>query len=212
MNSKLSYAARTCVFIAIASCSRTAAADDSGWYVGAGLGEVDYGKHGILHYGSQALDATVIDDSDAPLSSSISLAFGYRLNRYLSLEAAYMRNDPTSYALTDDAGARFGTYEFRSEGASLAVVGTLPLGNWELFARAGVLYADTDARLVTDFGTLWSAEAQSAEALGTIGAAYNFTDHWQARFDYTYVRDAGQPHETGHVDVEVKTLGFTYRF
>ena len=212
MNSKLSVAARTLVFIAIANCTSTVAADDSGWYVGAGLGEVNYGKHGILHYGSEALDARVIDDSDDPLSSSISLAFGYRFNRYLSLEAGYMWNDSTDYALTDDAGARFGTYEFRTQGGSLAVVGTLPLGNWELFARAGVLYADTAASLVTDAGMLWSERVHSVELLGEIGGAYNFTEHWQAKLDYTYLPNAGEPHETGQVDTELVTLGFTYRF
>lgn len=212
MNTKLNLASRTLLLIAFATCSHTAAADDTGWYVGAGLGEADYGKRGILYYGSEKLNATAIDDSNDPLSSSISLAFGYRFNRYLSLEAGYMWNDSTDYALTDASGERFGTYEFRTQGGSLAVVGALPLGNWELFARAGVLYADTEASLMTDAGTLWSERVHSVEVLTAIGAAYNFTDHWQAKLDFTYVPNAGEPHETGHVDTELVTLGFTYRF
>lgn len=212
MNSSISYVCRTLVFIAIASCSRTAAADDSGWYVGAGLGNVEYAKQGVLYVGPLKLDAKAIDDSGDALSSSISLAFGYRFNRYLGLELGYLSNDYTSLALTDAAGQRFGTYEFRSQGPSLAVVGTLPLGNWELFARAGVLSAYTEARLITDAGTLASPSARSAELITAAGAAYNFTEHWQARADFTYVPDAGEAHETGHSDVEVTTLGFTYRF
>ena len=212
MNTKLNLFSCALVFLVSASCSRTGVADDSGWYAGAGLGEVDYGKRGILYYGSEKLDATAIDDSDDPLSSSISLAFGYRFNRYLSLELGYMWNDSTLYALTEADGDPFGTYEFRSEGASLSVVGVLPLANWELYARAGVLYADTDAQLVANGGIAWSTSVRSVEALAAIGAAYNFNEHWQAKLDYAYVPDAGERHETGHADTELLTLGFTYRF
>jgi opacity protein-like surface antigen len=212
MNRTLKYTARTPACIAIVCLSSTAAAQDNGWYVGAGLGEVDYAKHGVLYYGTEKLDARAIEDSDDPLSSSISLAFGYRFNRYLSLEAGYLSNDSTSLALTDAAGQRFGTYEFRSQGASLALVGMLPLGKWELYARAGILYARTAVEVATDAGTLWSKSVRSPEALTALGAAYNFTDHWQAKLDYTYVFDAGERNETGHSNVEVVTLGFTYRF
>lgn len=212
MNAGFNLVSRAFLLIAIATCARTAAADDSGWYIGAGLGDADYGKRGILHYDSETLDATAIDDSDDPLSSSISLAFGYRFNRYLSLEAGYAWNDSTEYALTDAAGARFGTYEFRTQGASLAVVGILPLGNWELLARAGVMYADTEGSLFTDAGTLEDERVHTAEALIAIGGAYNFTEHWQAKLDYAFVNDAGEPHETGHADTKLLTLGFTYRF
>jgi opacity protein-like surface antigen len=212
MNSTLSYAGRTLVFIAIATCSGTTCAGDSGWYVGAGVGEVDYGSGGVLFVGNERLDANAIDESDDLLSSSMSLSFGYRFNRFLSLEAGYLSNDSSTFALTDSAGQRFGTYEFRSQGTSLAVVGTLPLGNWELSARAGVLYADTQARLVTESGIVQSESVRSPEALAAVGAAYNFTEHWQARLDYTYVLDAGERNETGHVDIELVTLGFAYRF
>jgi hypothetical protein len=212
MNNTLSHAGRTLFLIVILICSRTACAADRGWYVGAGLGEVDYGNGGILFVESERLDANVIDDSDDLLSSSISLAVGYRFNRFLSLELGYLSNDSTTFALTDSGGQRFGTYEFRSEGPSLAVVGILPLGKWEFSARAGVLYADTEVRLVTELGTVWSDNVRSPEAVAAVGAAYNFTEHWQARLDYAYVLDAGERNETGHLDIEVLTLGLTYRF
>jgi opacity protein-like surface antigen len=212
MNSKFSYAGRTLVVIAIASCSHTASADDNGWYVGAGVGEVDYASRGVLYYEDQKLDARAIDDPEDPLTSSVSLAFGYRFNRYLSLEAGYLANNSTQLLLTDAAGQRFGTYEFRSEGASLVVIGTLPLGRWELYARSGMLYADTEARLVTDAGVLWSDRVRSPELLTAVGGAFNFTEHWQAKLDYTYVPDAGERSETGESKIEVVTVGLTYRF
>jgi hypothetical protein len=209
--SKGSSVGRFLVFIAIAGCTHDAGAADDGWYVGAGFGSVDYGDRGVLYYGDLALDATNRDDSfDA--SSSISLAFGYRFNRYVSIESGYLSNSRSQWTLTDSAGQVFGTYEFRSEGASLAIVGTLPLAAWELYARLGLLYADTQARVVTDAGTLWSRSKSSPEAVSAIGAAYNFTEHWQTKLDFSFVPNAGEGNVTGQTDIEVLTLAFTYRF
>ena len=76
----------------------------------------------------------------------------------------------------------------------------------------GLLYADTQARVVTDAGTLWSRSKASPEVVTAIGAACNFTEHWQAKLDFSFVPNAGEGNVTGETDIEVLTLGFTYRF
>ena len=197
----------------IASTSLAAPAnadDDSGWYIGAGLGEVDYGERGQIRTNEEILLATQHRDSGDPLSSSVSLWVGYRINRYLSIETGYIDNTTREFTLTNDADENVGTFSFHTEGATLAVVGGLPFGKWEPYARLGVFFAATEGSIRGPSGTLqWANRERSAELLTSLGLAYNFTAHWQAKLEGTYVPDAGGPVEA---DTEVVTVGFTYRF
>jgi hypothetical protein len=187
----------------------SAYAQDTGWFVGAGIGLVDYEDDGTVRYDETTFAAEEVANGD---NTSISLWAGYRFNRYFSIEAGYMRNDGTELVLLDAANDVAGTFEFRTEGATLAFVGTLPLARWEPYARVGLLIADTEARVITDNAVIAIGSETSPEFLGALGLAYNLTTHWQAKIDAACAVDAGERTGTGATTVYVFTAGFTYRF
>jgi hypothetical protein len=210
MHIRVSHVARALAFIALAGFMSTAnAAKDDGWYLGAGLGLIDYGDDGTLRYDEATFAAKEEDSGD---DTSVSVWAGYRFNRYLSIEAGYMRNDSTELVLRDAANDVAGVFEFRTEGATLVVVGALPLGKWEPYARAGVLIADTEARVIADNAVISSENETSPEFIGALGLAYSFTAHWQAKADAACAVEAGERTGTGESTVYVLTVGFTYRF
>jgi len=185
--------------------------EDSGWYLGAGIGHVDYADKGTVRIAGETFTATERSDSDDP-SSSISFWIGYRFNRHVSLEAGYLDNAQADFTLTNAAEVPLGTFVFATEGATLAFVGGLPLGKWEPYARLGVWYTQTDVRIWKDGVRLFAHRERSAELLTSLGLAYNFTAHWRARLELSFVPDAGERTGTGASNVGVATVGFTYRF
>src|SRR5687767_5693210 len=82
--------------------------------------------------------------------TSWSVGAGYRFNRYLALEANYVNlgtlNATHTFNMPPFLGG--GTLAFHRElettGPALAAFGILPISDsWELFVRAGILFADT---------------------------------------------------------------------
>lgn len=212
MRISLTHLNRTLALVALSSFAAAASAEeDSGWYLGAGIGHVDYADNGTVQVGRHSLAAREISDFDDPLSSSTSFWFGYRFNPYVSVEAGYLRNAETELRLSNALNETVGTFRFRSEGPTLAIVGSLPLGKWEPYARIGVMYAQTQARLLHEDGEAWT-RLRGVELLASVGIAYNFTAHWQAKLEATFIPDAGERTGTGASNLGVATLGFTYRF
>ena len=104
------------------------AENPSGPYVGGGFGQFNLEIDNLGDAGQSIIDVVKSDDS------SWKVFAGWRLNPYLSLEAAYINlgdpNDRFSSAGSD------GDYRVKMDGFSPAVVGTLPLGPIELFGRS----------------------------------------------------------------------------
>lgn len=105
--------------------------ENSGLYLGAGFG--DYSSE-IQDVGDVDIDFD--DDSDAS-----KLFAGWRFNRFLALELNYIDFGDTNVGI--DA-LEIGT---DTTGLAPYLVGTLPLGPIELFAKAGVLFYDIEVTL-----------------------------------------------------------------
>jgi opacity protein-like surface antigen len=187
------------------------ASADEGWYLGLGVGHVEYGDEGTVNFAGESFAAREQSDSHDP-SSSISLWVGYRFNRHLALEAGYLDNAQGDFTLTNAADEAVATFVFATRGATFALVGSVPLGKWEPYARLGVWYTETDVRIWKDGAQVFGRRESGAELLTSLGLAYNFTPRWQTKLDIAFVPDAGQRTGTGASNVGVATLGFTYRF
>jgi OOP family OmpA-OmpF porin len=190
-----------------------ASAADSGFYIGAHGGWVRFPDHVTL--GSTALT----DPTGEPSSFSWDLFAGYRFNRYVSLELGYIDLGRYSDELSDPETGSFGTRSFAAKGETLAAVGTLPLGRWDLFAKAGVLHANTHL----DFGGTvggapanYNIRAADTHPLVGVGIGYELTDHLHlelAGTAYLHVGSGALPQ--GHYEgpnLNVLSLGFSYRF
>lgn len=146
-----------------------------------------------------------------------SVTAGYRVNRYLAVEASYV-NLGTLEA-TDRIGLPAvvggGTLTFHREletaGPALTAFGMLPLSaSWQLYARAGILFADTD--LTTGFnGNSGSTSFDSDVTTLGAGAQYDWGGHWSARLQFQRSLDVGGDDVASEADVDEISLGFLYR-
>jgi opacity protein-like surface antigen len=108
--------------------------ENSGLYVGAGLGDFSTEIDDIGD-----VDIDFDEDSDAT-----KIFAGWRFNRFLAVQLDYIDFGGSTAALD------LLEIESDTKGLAPSVVGTLPLGPVEVFARAGVLFYDLE---VTSNGT-----------------------------------------------------------
>jgi OOP family OmpA-OmpF porin len=127
-----------------AIASQFAAADDSGWYLGANVGQsratIDDARitSGLL---GQGFFTTSIDDRNR--DTGFKLFGGYQLNRNFGLEGGYFDTGKFGFnANTVPTGTLDGN--IRITGLNLDLVGTVPLGEkFSAFGRAGLIYAES---------------------------------------------------------------------
>jgi len=146
-----------------------------------------------------------------------SVTAGYRINRYLAVEAGYVNLGTLSDTRTIDFPPGLGVpslsfhRELETAGPSLTVFGTLPLSaNWQLYARAGMLFADTDLTTAFNGNSATSSFDSDATTLGA-GAQYDWGGHWSARLEYQRTLDVGGDEVASSADVDSISLGFLYR-
>jgi opacity protein-like surface antigen len=143
---------------------------------------------------------------------------GYRINRYLAVEAGYSNLGTLSSTHTIDippivGGGSFTFHrELETAGPSLTAFGVLPLSDsWQLYARVGMLFADSDLTTRLDGGGSVSSSFDSdATTLGA-GAQYDWAGHWSARLEFQRTQELGGDDVANNADVDAISLGFLYR-
>jgi OOP family OmpA-OmpF porin len=208
-------------------------AGDSGFYVGADIGtmSVDVDKGGLDSLFEDLLaseglffdGSSDVDDSD----TTYGLTVGYRFMPYLAVEGQYLDLGEASYSARGDL-SDFETFlatadidaTIDSSGFALSVLGILPIQDvWEVYARLGMYFGDTDA----DFSvTLDDGVESVTESMGDseseqeffygIGGGYTFNETWNVRIEYTIFQDIGDEDLTGESDLDRFVIGLNYRF
>jgi opacity protein-like surface antigen len=151
--------------------------NDRGFYVGAGVGQFNV-KIDDIDDTDDAIER--LDDDDA----SYKLFAGYRFNPYLSLEAAYIDFGEVNDEFRGSGSS--GDYRLKVSGFAPYVIGTLPLGPVELFAKAGYYFYDVDVRADLDDigGDVFSSSSSEEDFLYGAGVGMTFFDHLNARLEY----------------------------
>ena len=153
------------------------AENDSGFYIGGGVGKFNV-KIDDIDDTDEAIES--LDDDD----TSWKLFGGYRLNPYLSAEIAYIDFGAPSDSF--DANGSSGDYKVELSGFAPYIIGTLPLGPVELFAKAGYYFYDVD--VTADFddlgGDVFSSSDSGEDFLYGFGVGATFFDHLHARLEY----------------------------
>ena len=225
------------VFLWIAAVVSAPAAD-SGFYIGITGGKSSFGltqreldlnlrkalelDNGFaLPFVDPRLDS-LIDTH----SSAFTGLVGYRINRGVAVEAAYVDLGKTTYRASG-VGTRFvegrlTPVEFNANlktevsGAALSLVADLfPPKRWELFLRGGVFFADTKrssrvvaGSFVTDLGV---GSETSTDFLVGIGTTRHFTNRWSARLEYERFLNVGGSDLTEN-DITLVSLGLLMHF
>lgn len=189
-----------------------AAADDSGLYVGAGIALVDMPKQIGLGVSNVPLLRGDADNQD----TGFAVTLGYRVNRNISFELGYvdlgdLEANVVDVAGTSDARATVG---FSSDGMTFAMIGTFPIGKWEPYVKAGILFSST---MLEYSGTLSSTTFSARiadddeDALYGAGVRYALRDRLRVYLDATLFSEVGEP-RTGQLDAFSTSLGALWRF
>jgi hypothetical protein len=148
---------------------------------------------------------------------------GYRFTRYLAAELEYLDFGtseihetyvvedffpvPASLTLERD-------FTTDVSGPALSALGKLPVGeSFELFVRAGVLFADSKVRN----GQLRLPPAPTSTTyadrvlIGGVGVDWNFAGRWSARLEYQRSKNIEPNLEIAESHVELISLGVLFR-
>jgi len=186
------------------SLAGTVAADESGPYVSAALGRIDVPDRSEL--GPLTGDTTNNE-------WSWTVGAGYRFNPNIALELGYVDLGEIDAELGNLSGDRAHA-SFAAEGVTLALVGAFPIGRWEPYVKAGVLFSTTELQFV---GTVQSIhfrgllEQDTEDPLVSAGVRFAVAEPIQVFFDLTYLDDVGEP-ETGRSSYFNATAGVLWRF
>lgn len=208
-----------------------------GWYLGAGGGAAthDVSKGGAQNSILVGIDAGFgsgfvaaiprasleTDDSDTGWRG---LA-GYRFNRYFAAELEYL--DFGSSEIHETYNVAFGfepvpqvieiRRDFKTDvsGPAVSALGKLPIGErFELFVRAGVLFAESKVR---SGGILQIPPAPDSVTyadrvlIGGAGVDWNFAGRWSARLEYQRSKDIEPNLAIAESHVELLSLGVLFR-
>ena len=166
----------------LALSSGAAFADDNehGWLIGGGFGQFNLQIDDLGDLGDSIAN---FDAND----SSWKLFTGYRFNKYLSVEAAYVNFGEPGDDFTADGTS--GDYSIGLSGFAPYVVGTIPLGPVELSAKLG--YYFYDLKVNSDFdslgGNLFSSDDSGEDVVYGVGVGMTFMEHLNTRFEYEWV-------------------------
>jgi OmpA-OmpF porin, OOP family len=185
-------------------------------------------------YGGLSLGQSMVKFSDSFLpiggASSTSLskdetdtawkAFaGYRIHRNIAVEGGYtdFGKFSATRTVTSPPGAGSASETLKVHGWHVEAVGILPLHNFDLFAKAGAMYATAEASKSVSGGVVFTQGANRNPSksaftfLGGIGAGYNFTKNLSVRLELEAVSKVGDG-TTGEGSVAMYSVGGVYKF
>lgn len=170
----------------VLGCGASAARADNerGFYAGAGVGQFNV-KIDDIDDAYGAIER--LDDDDA----AWKLFAGYRFNPYFALEAAYIDfGKPKSRF---NASGSSGDFKVSLDGFAPYLIGSLPLGPVELFAKVGYYYYDVKTSVDVDDlgGNVFRSSNSDHDLLYGAGVGMTFFDHLHARLEYEKI-DADQ--------------------
>lgn len=191
-----------------------AVADDTGWYVGANIGQsrakIDDARitGGLLGAGL-ATTSISNDDSD----TGYKLFGGYKFNRNFAVEGGYFDLGRFGFtANTAPPGTLNGS--IRLKGLNLDLVGILPITEkFSAFGRVGVDYADArDAFSGTGVVNVLNPNPNKREANIKFGGGlqYDFTQSLAMRLEAERYRVNDAVGNRG--DIDLVSVGLVYRF
>jgi opacity protein-like surface antigen len=213
---------RTAALMLLVAGAHAASAAEPGFYVGAGIGasrhDVDQGgARGeifiIDFFGVRSVPRTSLDtDSDG---TGWNGTLGYRVNQHLAAEVEYLDFGTSkiheTYLIESPFGSTFTIDQrFSTDVSGLALSGRaiLPVGEqFELYARAGVLFADSKVRMEQRTETPTYADRVLFAGLG---ADWNFSPRWSTRLEYRRSKDIEHNLDIAKSHVELLSLSVLY--
>ncbi len=155
----------------LAAAAGAQADEDAGFYAGGGVGTFDVQIDDVDDV------TTEIERYDSDDTAWKAFA-GWRANKFLALELAYVNlGSPDDEILPDT------TLTIETDGFAPYVVGTIPVGWFEAFAKAGYYWYEIDARISSPLGTASDSDSDSTFTW-TAGVGLNIFERVNIRLEY----------------------------
>jgi OmpA-like transmembrane domain. len=225
-----------CLGIGIVASEPTAAAEP-GFYIGGYAGQSSKDAPRSFYelfnddiqtfaFFTRTEQTASFDDSDI----AYGLVMGYRLTPHIAFEGGYQNFGTVTFESRAtgnfplESGTTAVTIESETTGFTLTALGVLPLSrDWELFARAGALFADNKIRIsvasqgqrfVPPLGNRFTgSDAQGTTSLyAGLGLSRRFFDIYDLRLEYQRAFDVGVEATGGKADLDTALLGLTVTF
>jgi hypothetical protein len=162
--------------------SSPAEANESGFYISAGIGQFDV-KVDDLEGAEEVLENLDADSDDTAFKAGV----GWRFNPFIAIEADYVDlGNPNG---NFDASGSSGEYELELSGVSGYVIGSLPLGIFELSAKVGYYFHDVEVQanfenIGPGDGDVFESDDSGEAFVYGIGAGVTLFDHLNAKVEY----------------------------
>jgi opacity protein-like surface antigen len=159
--------------LSLATVPAAFADENAGWYLGGCLGQ----------FNAQIDDVDEVDDTIEGWDESddtYKFFAGYRLNRFLSFELAYIN-------LGEPSGAVVPGFNVDSavDGFAPYVIGTIPLGKWfEVYGRLGYYFYDATLGVEDELGDRVQFDEESEDLVYGAGVGLNVGEKLNIRFEY----------------------------
>lgn len=154
-----------------------ASADNpTGPYIGAGIGQFNVKVDDLDDVGG------VIEDISDSNDTAFKFFAGYRFLPYLAIEGAYVDlGNPGDDFQTSGSD---GDYRLSVSGFSASLLGIVPIGPVELFAKVGQYWYDVDTRISLDGGQVVRSSNSGNDTTWGGGVSVVFFDHLDVRAEY----------------------------
>jgi OOP family OmpA-OmpF porin len=217
--------------IATAAMMSGAQAAEVGFYIGGQYGQTEK-ELNIQDFDAYTLGPRVFQGlgfTPTSFSSSMDDSFngygfygGYRFTRHLAVEGGYFNLGSFKYRAKAmglignnlPSNAAF-NYDGETSGITAAVLGVWPMSyRWEIYGRAGVLFASNTASLYyadTQGPGRDELSENSVDMLAGIGTSLNFLEIYDLRLEYQRVFDAGDK-AIGEGDADTLSIGVSVMF
>jgi OOP family OmpA-OmpF porin len=191
------------------------AADDAGWYVGAGGGRSEVQRPGsfgqvetgILQQTRGISSTTQIDSHD----TAWKIFGGYQFNENFAVEAAYHDLGSFKGVTTITApAASVAPGKWDATAGSLAAVGMYPLvKGLFVMGKAGLAVSELKVSVP---GALYSPSVNRVQPLLGVGLKYEFNKMFGLRAEFERFNNVGDGSDTGQSPIHVWSLGAQVRF
>jgi opacity protein-like surface antigen len=201
--------------------ANVAGATDHGFYasVDGGVASYPYDVHLKLNGLNYDAKGTAYDTKSSPARDfAWSFAAGYRFNRYWAAEIGFadLGHAESEFisAAASNTNSSPGKVTYSARGKTLALLGHLPIGNWDSYAKVGAIHSTFNAEIAarTPVGEFQrSGSQENTSALVGLGTRYAFNERWAVSFAVDYYVKLGDV-GLGRENIFSPRVGFAYRF
>ena len=199
-----------------------AAAQNSGWYIGGGLGAAKANFERADFVGLAPGATYTAEDSDV----AARLFGGYRLSPNWAVEfgAAYVG----SYEHRFTSASGRAVYEYDASAATIAIAGNLPLsGGVSVNGRLGAAFTAAQLRLAYINGVIatnpsscttyyyfydYDCTSSKTNLYWGLGVQFDVNPRWGIRLDYDNYGEIGDQFESGRATIDTLTVNVVFRF